>query len=177
MKQLLSAALETLHWTLLALWFGGLVVFSALVAPAAFRVLPSTELAGNLVGSVLTKLYILGTIVGVLLIVTANGLRSRGLFGAGRSVLLLLCLVVSLAANVYAQWGIAPRVAELRRAVPAIGSAPATDPLKQEFDRMHQRSVQMMGLNILALLVAIALSRRSEREAGVVAPPAPSPTA
>ncbi|MBI4469278.1 MAG: DUF4149 domain-containing protein [Acidobacteria bacterium] len=156
-----SGLIETIHAVVLATWFGGITVFSFLVAPAAFQVLPTTQLAGDLVANVLAKLYLLGTLCGVFLLLTSNSLRSRGLMGIRRSIFLITCLLIALASNIYAQWGIAPRVAELRNALNSMPAPEAGDPRKLEFDRMHQRSVQLMTVNLLALLVAVALSRRS----------------
>ncbi len=171
MKSLISSLLEIAHWLVLAAWFGGIAVFSFLVAPAAFRVLPSQQLAGDLVGAVLSKLYITGTFAGVILLLTANGLRSRGLMAGRRNAGLIASLVVALAANVYAQWSIAPRVAELRKQLAAESAVPVGDPRKAEFDRMHQRSVQLMAANLLALVAAIAISRRTPHPTSAAAQP------
>ena len=48
---------------LLAAWLGAGVLFAAVVAPAAFAVLPSRNLAGALVGRVLPVVLIAGVVV------------------------------------------------------------------------------------------------------------------
>lgn len=176
MRSFVSSVVEYLHWIILSLWFGGLAVFGFIVAPAAFRTLPTAQLAGDLVGAVLTKLYIIGTISGLVLLLTAHWLRSRGLLNLWRGIFLLLALVVAFASNVYAQWGVAPRVGELRRALASPEPSQAVqDSRKAEFDRLHHRSVQLMTVNLIALLAAIALSRRTSLDTG--SPPESTPAA
>ena len=41
----------------LVVWIGGLIFFAFVVAPTAFTVLPTTHLAGNVVGRALSKLH------------------------------------------------------------------------------------------------------------------------
>src|SRR5215467_5943977 len=56
---------------LLSLWLGGMIFFAFSVAPSAFAVLPTRHLAGLLVTSTLSKLELLGLVIGPLLIVSA----------------------------------------------------------------------------------------------------------
>lgn len=115
MKSVAPALIELAHWVVLSIWFGGIGIFSFLVAPAAFRVLPTPQLAGELVGAVLSRLYIVGTFAGVILLITSSWFRLRGVLAGRRSLLLILFLLTALASNVYGQWSLAPHVGELRR--------------------------------------------------------------
>src|SRR5215213_9270463 len=49
---------------LLSLWLGAAIVVAAVVAPAAFAVLPTRTLAGALVGRVLPSIFWSGAVVG-----------------------------------------------------------------------------------------------------------------
>ena len=51
--QLGAALLRGLLWLLLGTWIGSWLLFALVVAPTAFRVLPSTHVAGTLVAPVL----------------------------------------------------------------------------------------------------------------------------
>ncbi len=51
-----ETTLRTALWLLLGGWVGSWACFGLVVVPAAFQVLPSTELAGKLVGPVLGTL-------------------------------------------------------------------------------------------------------------------------
>ena len=59
-----TAARATL-WLLLGGWVGAWLLFSLGVTTTAFRVLPSTELAGQLVGPVLSQLHYAAAAAGV----------------------------------------------------------------------------------------------------------------
>src|SRR5437899_2098491 len=69
---------------LLALWLGAGIVVSAVVAPAAFAVLPTRTLAGALVGRVLPVIFLSGIAVGAVVIALAKGSRVRRIAGALR---------------------------------------------------------------------------------------------
>ena len=62
-----QTALRTCLWLLLGGWFGSYLLFGAVIAPTAFAVLPSTQLAGDLVGPVLMKLNLYGVFAGIAL--------------------------------------------------------------------------------------------------------------
>ena len=61
------AGLEAL---LLTVWLGAMTFFSFAVAPTVFAVLPTRELAGQLVNSLIAKLELLGLICGPLLLLS-----------------------------------------------------------------------------------------------------------
>jgi hypothetical protein len=50
--------LRALSWLLLGCWIGAWVLFAFVVAPTAVRVLPPTQIAGQLIGPVLTTLHL-----------------------------------------------------------------------------------------------------------------------
>lgn len=80
-------------WTLLGWWIGGWALFAFVVARTAFRVLPSTQLAGQLVGPILAALHLYGAVAGVALAVLAWALARRGLAVWLPLAMSALCLV------------------------------------------------------------------------------------
>ncbi len=56
---------------LLILWLGGACFFSFAVAPVAFSVLPSREIAGVLVSQTLSIVNYSGIVIGLILLATA----------------------------------------------------------------------------------------------------------
>jgi hypothetical protein len=136
---------------LLAAWLGAAGLTGAVVAPAAFAVLPSRALAGALVGRVLPPLFVAGIVVGLL---AAGLLWSGG--GAGRGLRAALPLVVA-GACAAAQLGVAPRIARVRATIgPSIEALAPTDPLRREFGRLHGVSVALLGVAALAGAAAVA---------------------
>src|SRR5215208_6040383 len=63
--QRIIAFIETL---LLSVWLGSMIFFSFALAPSAFAVLPTRELAGKIVTSAISKVELLGLIIGPVLI-------------------------------------------------------------------------------------------------------------
>lgn len=125
---------------LLALWLGAVIFFSAVVAPAAFRVLPARSLAGALVGATLPVLFWCGAVVavaGVLAALLGGGRRRGTVIGAGA-----LMAVAVLAAQLV----IAPRIERLRAEMPAaLEQLPADDARRAAFGRLHGMSVALLG--------------------------------
>ena len=120
------------------LWLGAALLFTAVVAPAAFAVLPSRALAGLLVGRVLPVLFWSGAVVGLVIAASAGGWR--------RAAALTL-----LASALGAQWGIAPRIERARQAIgPELERVAADDPRRVAFGRLHGFSVMLLGLGMLA---------------------------
>lgn len=134
---------------LLAAWLGAAVLVAAVVAPAAFAVLPSRTLAGAFVGRVLPVIFWSGIAIGLAVAALGPELPGRGPRTAAALVLAAACAI--------AQLGIAPRIAALRAAAGEISALDPADPRRQAFGRLHGLSVAWMGLGGLAALVALVL--------------------
>ena len=128
-----------------AAWLGAGVLVAAVVAPAAFAVLPTRTLAGALVGRVLPVLFYAGLVVGALL-----AWRGRLAARVGGAAAVLGCAV--------AQFVIAPRIAAVRAAIGgAIDALPIADPRRAEFGRLHALSVLALGIAMLGAGVALVV--------------------
>ncbi|WP_284352015.1 DUF4149 domain-containing protein [Roseisolibacter agri] len=138
---------------LLAAWIGAAALVAAVVAPAAFSVLPTRALAGALVGRVLPVIFLTGLAVG--LGAAVLGWHVAPAFARTR---LVLPLLTALACGV-AQFGIAPRIQRLRAEMgPSIEALPTTDPRRAQFGRLHGISVAFMGAGLLAAGAALVLT-------------------
>lgn len=141
---------------ILVVWLGGMIFFSLVVAPAAFRVLPSAHAAGILVSAVLRQMNYLSVFSLILFIglcvmapvTQKQNWNSRGHLLAGFAAMALLI-------SLYAGWGIDRRLHTLRTEVGAIDALATDNPVRQEFDRLHRRSVILfgtkMGIGLLML--------------------------
>ena len=143
----------------LALWIGAAALTAAVVAPAAFAVLPTRALAGALVGRVLPDIFVAGALVGVLVAVLAwsdGGPLARGR-AALAGAIAVACLV--------AQFVIGPRIARLRTEMgPSIEALAPTDPRRAEFGKLHGISVAWMGVGMLAAGAALVLTVLAARD-------------
>ena len=130
---------------LLASWLGAAVLVAAVVAPAAFRVLPSRTLAGALVGEVLPVIFISGLVIAAI----AVTLEARG----GKGILQIritapfLLMIIGCAV---AQFVIGPKIEVVRAAIGgAVDALDAADPRRIQFGRLHAFSVMWMGVAML----------------------------
>lgn len=141
---------------LLAAWLGGALVTAAVVAPAAFAVLPSRALAGALVGRVLPVLFLAGAVAAVLTgWVAMRTVRSR------RRTSRVVAAVVLAGACLLAQLAIAPSIERVRvQAGVPIDALARTDARRVAFGRLHGASVAALGVAMLAAAVALALGGR-----------------
>jgi hypothetical protein len=141
-------------------WLGAVLFFSALMAPAAFRVLPTRALAGMLVGETLPALFVGGAVAGVfalvLLLSGAELVRHRivGLVASG------MMIASAFAGHVV----LGGRIGALRAEIGGtLDTLPAGDPLRAAFGRLHAYSVSALAVCVLcaAILLALLLSRRA----------------
>jgi hypothetical protein len=127
---------------LIALWLGGAVFFSAVVAPSAFGVLRArgvayaNEAAGSIVTRTLSVVNTGGFIIALLLLLSAflfrQGVKRRAIFAETLSL-----SIVAVATGV-GQWIIAARMLALRTAMGRpIDDVAADDPLRMSFTSLH----------------------------------------
>ena len=149
-----SVGVDVSSIVVLSLWLGAALVVAAVVAPAAFAVLPTRTLAGALVGRVLPWLFWSGAVVGI-----AVALLSRAQpHGVARLVSALVLALACLAA----QLGVAPRIERVRIAAGGpIDALPRDDVRRAAFGRLHGISVALLGAAALAGAAAIVLTIRA----------------
>ena len=141
---------------LLAAWLGAAIFFSAVVAQAAFAVLPTRTLAGALVGRVLPVLFFAGMALGALIFVI-EGLWGIGWL-SGRGVAGLLVVL----ACAVAQFIVGARIDRIRDEIGGpIDALSPTDPRRLAFGRLHAISVGWLGVAIIAAVVALILASRA----------------
>ena len=121
---------------LIALWLGGAVFFSFVVAPTAFRVLPTHELAGALVTETITVVNLSGLVIGVFLfaslLLSAGGYvarRARRVEGVSLLIVLGACGIGH---------SLSRHMVDLRGAMGRpIDRVPLDDPARVAFDSLH----------------------------------------
>jgi uncharacterized membrane protein len=145
----------------LVVWIGGLVFFAFVLAPTAFdipAVLPSTHLAGNVVGRALGKLHWIAIVAGVVFLLSSL-LYSRFAEGSAHVFALrhvLICLMLGL--TVISQFWIIPRMDTLRAQVGDFASVPIDNPARVQFDALHGWSTRVESAVLLLGLVTVYLT-------------------
>ena len=140
---------------LLAVWIGAALLFTLVVAPAAFAVLPTRTLAGALVGRVLPVIFYAGVVIGSL-IVLLDIIGRTGAWGrsAAGAVSALACAVAQLV--------VGTRIDRLRAAIGGpLDALAGDDPRRVAFGRLHAISVGWLGLAMVAAIVALTLAVRA----------------
>lgn len=149
----------------LIVWLGGLIFFAFVVAPAAFSVLPTRHLAGNVVTRSINGLHWIGIIAGIVYllcsIIYARISAGTARVFAVRNVIIVLMLALTL----ISQFGIIPRMDGLRASVGEIDAVPPDNPIRMQFDALHvwstrvESGVLLLGL-VAAYLTANAFAHR-----------------
>ena len=143
-------------WLLLGGWIGSWAGFALLVAPTAFRVLPSTELAGRLVTPLVSALHGYGAVAGLLLALLAWSL--------GRRPLLIVLPLAAAALCAYSELAITSQITAIR---PLAFGPEGSPELAARFQHLHRISVMIfmsVGISTLLLLVAHVRADVSGRE-------------
>lgn len=138
---------------LLGLWLGAAVFFSFAVAPSAFAVLPSREAAGAMVSRSLMIVNGAGIIIGLILLATSFA----GTVAANKILLwleriLLVALPAACAVGLFIGSFWLPSVkAQMGRPIDEIA---VEDPLRIQFNNLHEYSVWVLVIGMIAALVA-----------------------
>jgi len=144
----------------LVAWVGGLIFFSFVVAPSAFAVAPSRQLAGAIVGRCLAALHWIGLVSGLVFAGTSMAYSiitlGRSEAFAPRHIAVYLMLILTLAS----QFGISPRMHQLRAEMVQIDTIPQDDPRRMEFNHLHVWSTRLEGGVFLLGLAALLLTAR-----------------
>ena len=141
---------------LLGLWLGAAVFFSFAVAPSAFAVLPSREAAGAMVSRSLMIVNIAGLVIGVILLATSFA----GAVAANKILLwaeriLLIALPVTCAIGLFIGTFWLPSVkAQMGRPIDEVA---VDDPLRLQFNNLHEYSVWVLIIGMIAALVTFFL--------------------
>lgn len=134
---------------LLALWLGAACFFSFAVAPSAFGVLPSRDLAGSLVSRTLMIINLSGIVIGAFLLLSSFLPSRKAIpFAVWGERILLAVLTI---ACVVGQFVIGLMMSQIRlSAGKPIEELAADDPSKIQFDQLHVWSVNVLVAGMIA---------------------------
>lgn len=148
--------LTDLRLLLIALWLGAACFFSFAVAPSAFGVLPSRELAGSVVNRTLLIVNVSGIVIGVILILLSFvGTKDANKIKIWSERLLLAILTSACAVGQFVV-GIWLSYTKAQMGKP-IDEVALEDPLRIQFNQLHEYSVWILVTAMLAALIAFFL--------------------
>ncbi|MBV6522973.1 MAG: hypothetical protein MNPFHGCM_03139 [Gemmatimonadaceae bacterium] len=138
----------------LSAWLGASFLASAVVAPAAFAILPSRALAGALVGRVLPVLFASGAVAAVLSVLAYRSAACRRRVRAAAWLLGVAMLA--------AQFVVLPRIRAVRESAGnRLESLAQEDERRIAFGRLHGVSLMLLGIGVLSALVLVVEGSRA----------------
>ena len=139
----------------LALWVGGGVAITFLVAPVAFERLPTRAKAGELVGGVLRRF---DRLVLLCVVLAGASVAHRCVTATSPAAMLQAALVALMAGlALLSQTAITPAIARLRAAMGDVDAVPKEDPRRREFGKLHGVSILLLLAQLLLGAFAMAL--------------------
>jgi Domain of unknown function (DUF4149) len=155
----MKSTLRFLQFLALGTWIGGIIFLSFVEAPGVFRILSNLDEAGRVVGYSLTRLHYIGIVAAVVFLLAGFGLMTaRKWLTAPPAILVLAMLALTLGS----QYGVRPRMDRLQAQMGSIQATPPGNPLRAEFERLHQASVGLEGTTLLIGIVALFFTVRRE---------------
>lgn len=147
----MASAAAVVYRLALALWLGGMAVFTFVMTPVIFRAY-GRDTAGAVVGTMMPVYFRYGMIL-VAVALVARFLSGQAGPGARRllgSALLAAALLLS-AAHAFV---LLPKIEAVKKTVASFETTPKDDPARREFSRLHGIS---MALNLLLLAEGVVL--------------------
>ena len=148
-----------LRLLLIGLWLGAAIFFIA-VAQSAFAVLPTRELAGAVVSRTLMIINLSGLVVGLILLASSfvKTIEIKPLWlWTERILLVIFTLACAVGQFVIALWLSFIR-AQIGRPIDEVA---ADDPLRMQFNNLHQYSVWVLMAGMIAALILFFLIKRN----------------
>lgn len=140
----------------LALWVGGIVFFLA-VANVAFKSLPDIHLAGLVVRGSLVALHRIGLFAGAFYLFFTLALLATHDSHPARAVEIVL-IVSMMALTLYLQQSVIPHMETDRLSLGGdVQTVPPENPIRANFDKLHNLSTRLEGVILLEGLVLLCL--------------------
>ena len=155
--QPMTFALVALYNLILALWAGGMVLFTFIVTPVIFHSFDRDQ-AGEIVGSLFPGYFL------YLLVLSVLALALFFLLGADHTTRLfrasLFLLGVGVIINAYVLFSLHPRTVEVKQRVASFERAAPDSPARKEFRKLHAVSA-VLNLALLADGIALLMLSRN----------------
>ncbi|HZX47937.1 MAG TPA: DUF4149 domain-containing protein [Nitrospirota bacterium] len=146
--------LRFLHLLSLVVWIGGMIFLVVIGAPSIFKVLPR-ESAGDVLGAIFPKYWIMGYLCGGTALVTVILLSFKEhLYPWGKIGLLVLMTVLTL----YLGLAAASKAREVRLQIRTEEDTARKETLKKEFKYLHRKSVALNAVILICGLIVLFLT-------------------
>mgnify|MGYP006268161909 CR=1 FL=1 len=147
----MMAVASALYRLALALWVGGIALFTFVVTPVIFRT-HGRDAAGKIVGAIFPWYFRYGLMLAVVALL-ARGVAGEAFHGT-RQWIGTLVLVTAILLSACQTYVIAPKMERVKQLVTPFESSPSGSPAREEFSRLHGIS---MALNLVVFLEGAVL--------------------
>jgi uncharacterized membrane protein len=142
--------IKFVHLLTLVVWFGGMIFFSFIAAPSIFKILPKED-AGDVVGEIFPKYYLIGYVASLTLLGTLFKLGQ----GNFRVIPPMIILAIMSGLTFYSGLIVGPKVRKMKAKMREISDEAQKEELEVSFKRTHSFSmilnVSVIGLSIVYL--------------------------
>lgn len=159
----MKTCLRTILYVALIVWLGA-EIFFPVVAAITFTTLQSdTHTAGIIVGGLLRILHNMGLVSGMVALAVLALAPAVRVYNSRAVLVPMGFVVVMIACTAYSQFVIIPTMERDRIAAGgAIDAVDASNPYRVDFNRLHNRSVDVEGAILLMGFGLIILVARAE---------------
>jgi len=147
----LSEVAPAIYRIALALWLGGMAVFSLVVTPVIFRSEPR-DTAARIVGALMPAYFRFG--LAMVSAALAARIAAGRAFGGMQPSFGTLLLGAAVAVQFWQAFLMLPRMERIKARIPSFGEGDLHHPARREFGRLHALS---MTLNFLLMTLAALL--------------------
>ena len=127
----------------LVCWIGSIIFFSFFAAPIIFKLL-DREKAGEVVGVIFPRYYLLGYVCAALTLPSLL-ISAENLLGA-KQIFLFIMIIGWLCAGSF----VSPKARDLKAKIKFASSTEEREPLEEQFKKMHSLAVKFNGVVLFA---------------------------
>jgi len=159
----MKTLVRSLLYLALIVWLGA-EIFFPIVAAITFQTLqPDTHAAGTIVGHLLRILHGMGLVSGMVALAMLALAPALGIYKPRAMLAPMGLLIGMIGLTLYSQFGIIPAMERDRIAAGgAIDAADAANPSRIDFEKLHNRSVNVEGAILLLGLATVVLVASAE---------------
>lgn len=140
--------IKYIHLLTAVIWFGGMIFFSFIAAPSIFKVLPR-EMAGDVVGDIFPKYYIIGCVASLILLGTLYWIGRENF----KTILIpLIIMGIMTGMTFYSGLVIGPKARSIKAEIRQISDETKKKELKKSFKKIHGVS---MAFNITIIILSL----------------------
>ncbi len=141
----------------LSVWVGATLLV-VIAAPVIFQEIASRDKAGAVFGEILRRFEAVKHVLSLAMVIAVFVMLEQRRELAGTSLVEAISIFLAVATNVYLAMVLRPRLNYFRMKVGSFDLAPADDPWRLRFDRLHRRSTRVLVIGWIAAAVALSFA-------------------